>query len=103
MKGTDDELQFGDMIELDFTKNKGKKVTHHHMECKFLPEFVEMLLENDVIEEREEEECPKEKWTADFEDDEEVIEYLLNTVEELDNRITDLEEIIASLRKNAKK
>ena len=54
LTGTDDELQFGEMIELDFTKDGKHGVTHHHLECKFIPELVDMLLDNEIIEDEEE-------------------------------------------------
>ena len=57
MAGTDDELQFGDTIEVDLTKEAGKNhVKHHHIECKFHPMLVDILLEKGIIEEREVEE-----------------------------------------------
>lgn len=56
MKGTEDELQFGDMIEMDFTRDTKGGVIHHHIECKFLPELIPTLLEDEAIEEREVEE-----------------------------------------------
>mgnify|MGYP003456868727 CR=1 FL=1 len=53
MTGTDDELQFGDVIELDFVREmKNGKVKHQHMEVKFIPELVDVLIENEVIEEK---------------------------------------------------
>ena len=95
MKGTDDELQFGDQIELDVTKDEGNKTVHRHIDCKFVPELVELLLENDIIEQRE------TGTPDDFEDDEELINYILNTLEDLSDRMTALEGIIAD--KKAKK
>lgn len=57
MQGTADELHFGDVIELDVTKSlPSGKVRHHHLECKFLPELLPLLLEEGIIEEKEIEE-----------------------------------------------
>ena len=54
MTSSNEELQFGDMIELDFTKDtKDGHTCHHHFECKFIPELIPMLLEQKIIEERE--------------------------------------------------
>lgn len=57
MFGTDDEVQFGDHIEVNFTEDTDKGTTkHYHFDCKFLPELVPMLLEHEVIEAEETEE-----------------------------------------------
>lgn len=110
MKGTDDELKFGDMIELDFTKEgKDGHVKHHHMECKFLPEFLEMLLENDIIEERGEDE-PEDNGPLDFEFNnfdealDELFECFDNLKESVDALTKEVKELKAELLpKNAKK
>jgi hypothetical protein len=98
MAGTDDELQFGDVIELDFVREmKNGKVKHQHMEVKFIPELVDVLIENEVIEEKEEDitGCDKKAIISfledDFEDD------LEDRVEELEDRVTELEGAIAKL------
>ena len=99
MAGTDDELQFGDMIELDFVREmKNGRVKHQHMEVKFIPELVDILLENEVIEEKEDkDECGKKTIISflddDFEDD------LEDRIEELEDRVTELEGAIAKLMK----
>jgi len=97
MAGTDDELQFGDMIELDFTREKNGSVTHHHLECKFIPELVDFLLDEEIIEVKggeKREKCIK------LESTEEAIEYLLNVVSELSERLIDMEEAVAELLDN---
>lgn len=54
MKGTGDEIQFGDIIELDLTKETdGDTVKHRHLEVEFLPEIVDYLVEEDIIEVKE--------------------------------------------------
>ena len=54
LKETGKELQFGDMIELDFTQEMPNgKTKYHHLECKFHPMLVPILLESGVIEEKE--------------------------------------------------
>lgn len=109
MKGTDDVLEFGDMIKLDLTKDMPNgNVKHQHFECKFLPELVDLLLEEDVIEEREiEEELP-----LDFQDNCPMIEELVKANQNLEHRVYDLEKEVKELKaiilnlkphKNAKK
>jgi hypothetical protein len=56
MSGTEDEVRFGDKIQVDLTKEEDGRTIHHHLDCKFLPEIVELLLENGVIEEGDTEE-----------------------------------------------
>ena len=54
MKGSDEELNFGDWLELDFTKEDNGKKKFHHLECEFCPDLVDMLLENSIITSKEE-------------------------------------------------
>lgn len=94
MKGTEDELQFGDVIEMDFTKDMPNgKVKHYHMEYPFLIELLPMLLEDEVIEERE---FPDEE---DACDEDCILEGLLKTNEALELRVDKLEAEIMKLRK----
>lgn len=96
MKGTDDEIQFGDMIELDLTKDlPDGKVQHHHLECKFIPELVPLLLEEGVVEEKiEEEELP-----LDFHDDNcPMMEELIKANETLEHRVYNLEKAVNKLK-----
>lgn len=52
MKASGEEVQFGDMIAVDLTKDaKDGSIVHHHIECKFAPELVELLLDEDIIDE----------------------------------------------------
>ena len=91
MKGTDDELQFGEVIELDMVGKEKGKVKHTHLEVEFLPELVDELLEQEVIEERE----------SDEEDDE-----LINFSDDLDEIWDKLEKtdcVIEELQKQNKK
>lgn len=99
MKGTDKEIQFGDMIEVDLTRNlPDGGVKYHHLECKFLPDLVSLLLDNNVIEEKgtdEEEEtnmdvCP-------------VMEELIRANEDLELRIENLESAVDTLKALVKK
>lgn len=99
MKNTEDELQFGDMIELDFTRDVDGGIKHHHMECKFLPELIPLLLEDDIIEEKEIEE--EEENTP--ENDCPVIEELIKVNEALELRLDQLENELKKLRSTVNK
>lgn len=109
MKGTDDVLEFGDMIELDLTKDlPNGKVNHHHFECKFLPELVDLLLEEEVIEEVE---VDNEEPT-DTENSCPMMDELVKANQNLEHRVYDLEKEVKELKiiilnlkphKNAKK
>lgn len=96
MTGTDDELQFGDMIELDFTRENEKGNTvHHHMDVKFIPELVDMLLENGVIE-VEDDENEEESWDAcpELEELSEAFDEMLEDFENLEKRVDAIEESV---------
>lgn len=102
MKETQEELKFGDMIELDFSNDNGEKTVHHHMECKFIPELVDTLLENDIIEEKEIKEKPE---TIDFnvEDEEDtVIDELIQSQIEIKNLLTSMFGCLTELNKLVK-
>jgi hypothetical protein len=70
MAGTDDELQFGDVIELDFVGEEDGVKKHTHLEVKFQPELVGELLKEGVIETDIEEE---DEDLVDFDDEEEDV------------------------------
>ncbi len=95
MAGTDDEIQFGDMIEVDFTKDTETGVVHHHMEVKFIPELVDILLENGVIEEKEvKEEKEKENEILDIYDNDDL------DLIEVEGAIEGLENSVKGIRKD---
>lgn len=98
MKGTEDELQFGDMIELDLTEDlPNGKVRHHHLECKFIPELVPLLLEEKIIEVVEEKE--KEEKPLDFQDPDSIlIDELLKANQNLEHRVYKLEKEINKMK-----
>lgn len=96
MTGTDDELKFGDMVELDFTRENEKGNTvHHHMDVKFIPELVDMLLENGVIE-VEDDENEEESWDAcpELEELSEAFDEMLEDFENLEKRVDAIEESV---------
>ena len=89
MNGTEDELSYGDMIELDFIGEEDGVTKHSHLECKFVPELVDELLKEDIIEVREvKEKKPKAEPKK---------EPLEKRVTELEDRVVELEEVIANL------
>lgn len=108
MKDSGEELKFGDMIELDFTKDTNDGHTcHHHLECKFIPGLIPMLLEQGIIEEKE-----FENKNNDTPDDDcletaqmimSTLETIANKVKQMDDKITDLNKIIKKLQHNATK
>lgn len=105
MFGTDDEVQFGDHIEVNFTEDTDKGTTkHYHFDCKFIPELVDMLLEHEVIEAEETEEDDEEAPTtteggSDFDVDMDTLikDYLKATDTERNKMIEVLTEISNSL------
>ena len=100
MKGTDDELRFNDIIELDFMGEEDGVTKHSHLEIEFLPELVDELLEEEVIEVREEKD---EDELIDFEDAEKVLQDHEQMIEHLTERIEALEKDIKRLMKSSKK
>lgn len=86
-KESGEELEFGDYIKLDFTKDTEDGHTrYHHLECKFIPEVIDLLLEEGIIEESEEE----EENTLEF-FDKDFINGILEANEELEKRVDTLE------------
>lgn len=98
MKGTDDELQFGDMIELDFVGEEDGVKKHTHLEVKFLPEYVDELLEEKVIEEKEVESENENDDLIDFNEDFEGFkEAVAEDVEEINDRLRELYKRLAKV------
>lgn len=88
MKGSGKEISFGDMVEVDFTKDMpNDKVKYYHMECRFLPELLPIFLENDVIEEKDIKDEDSEDKDSNIED---------NIMKVLDNISKVTEKLIAS-------
>lgn len=111
MKGTEDEVQFGEDIVADVVREMGGKCKHTHVDCVFLPELVSLLLEKGVIEEREFDD-PKEEEEEDFihfENYDEVFEALFDDNEsivtklvELKTLVMDLQDLVQTLNENVK-
>ena len=95
LQETAEELEFGDMIVLDLSHDMENGHTkHHHLECKFMPELVPILLEEGIIEEKEVEEDKP----LDFQDDCPMIEELLKANQNLEKRVYALEKAVIKLR-----
>ena len=109
MKGTDDVLEFGDMIVLDLTKDMPNgNVKHQHFEVKFIPDLVDLLLEEEVIDEVEVE----DEETPDTNDNCPMVDELIKANQNLEHRVYALEKEVDKLKsivmnlkphKNAKK
>lgn len=85
MKDSNKEIKFGDMVEIDFTKDlPDGSSKYYHMECKFLPELLPIFLDYDVIEEIEVEE-------EDFEEeDTDIREHIIDILEKMNNVVKEL-------------
>ncbi len=95
LQETAEELEFGDMIVLDLSHDMENGHTkHHHLECKFMPELVPILLEEGIIEEKE----VKEEKPLDFQDDSPMIDELLKANQNLEKRVYTLEKAVIKLR-----
>lgn len=95
LQETAEELEFGDMIVLDLSHDMENGHTkHHHLECKFMPELVPILLEEGIIEEKE----VKEEKPLDFQDDYPMIDELLKANQNLEKRVYTLEKAVIKLR-----
>ena len=96
MKGTDDEVLEGDMIEVTLVGEEDGVTKHSHLELKFMPEFAESLIEEDIIEEREVED--EEEDLIDYDDYpcEELVA-LMENFESLKKRVSKLEELCKAL------
>lgn len=100
MQETAEELEFGDMIVLDLSHDMENGHTkHHHLECKFMPELVPILLEEGVIVEKE----VKENKPLGFQDDDtprSLMEEIIKANEELELRVDKLEREVITFRQS---
>jgi len=105
VKSSGEELEFGDMIVLDLTKEmENGKTKYQHLECKFVPELVDMLLENDIIEEKEDPIAEKQGiLNFEFEDEKKLEESLglfdslLDNLDKINNNLENLTKITAKI------
>ena len=100
MQETAEELEFGDMIVLDLSHDmENGRTKHHHLECKFMPELVPILLEEGVIVEKE----VKEDKPLDFQDNDTscpLMEEVIKANEELELRVDKLEREVITFRQS---
>lgn len=108
MKGTNDELKFGDEVELDFTRDDEKtgKTVHHHLEVKFIPSLIDLLVEKDIIDVKD----IQEEGTLNFVEDDltedseytpdDVIENIIESIEDIEKRLDNLEETVKTISTN---
>lgn len=104
MKSSGEELKFGDVIELDLTKETADGHTcHHHLECKFIPELIPLLIEKEIIEiKKVEDEESKDMDNSDSAGCA-VLQDVISTIESLELKVEKLEEIVAALHSIVKK
>lgn len=96
LAGTNDELEFGDMIEVLLVKDlKNGKKKYEKVECKFTEDSLPYLLDLEIIEEKEGNDL------IDFDDDleiDEAWEEMAEKVSDLEDRVIELEGIIADMK-----
>ena len=99
-KSSDEELFIGDRVELDLSKElENGHTLHTHMDCKFIPELIPILLEKDLI---RVEEGDKEE---DIEEDalEETLAIIIDNQDTLEHRVEELEKTVEELGTTIKK
>lgn len=101
LQGTAEELEIGDMIELDLTKDlPNGKVRHHHLECKFIPELIPLLIEEGVIEVQEVKEKKSKKQEVPKEDSSTALNMIKQLAQQnmkLASRVDALEQMVKKL------
>lgn len=104
MQGTAEELKFGDMIVLDLSEDlKNGNVKHHHLECRFIPQIVSLLLSQGIIEAKDVKETKKarksqKKETLEFTNgNPPMLDDLVKANQNLEHRVYDLEKVVADL------
>jgi hypothetical protein len=87
---TEEEVQFGDMIESDFIKKDEDtgRPAHHHLECTFAPEVVDFLIANGIIECRDDEDAPEEEG---------IDKALYKNINEINERLSHLEDVLLGM------
>ena len=108
MQETNEEIQFGDTLDLTLEKRLCGIVTEvRHLTCKFIPELVPLLLEEGIIIEKE---VKDEKTDTESGSENEfdatfmttlfnLMDCMMETFEDLELRVDKLEEKIKSLQK----
>ena len=104
MQKTNEEIQFGDTLDLTLEKRLyGVVIEVRHLTCKFIPELVPLLLEEGIIMEKE---VKNEKTDTENEFDItfmttffNLMDCMMETFEDLELRVDKLEKKIKSLQK----
>ena len=100
MKGTDDEVREGDVIEVTLVGEEDGVTKHEHLEIKFNEAYAADLLEEDIIEEREIED--EDEDLEDFDDLTMFKEAVADDIEELNSKLAALEKKVAKLEEAIK-
>ena len=96
MKGTEEEIQFGDEIKVTFVKDTPRGKRHCRLQCTFSPDIVDELLDREIIdvvavdEDNEEEE--EEKWCSE-------LDMLTGCIKEINERLGNLESTANDIKK----
>lgn len=112
LKGVDEPLNYGDDIEFDLEKlgENNTKITKHVV-CKFIPEIVPLLLDEEIIEEKEvegktEEDVTEEELNTfmssltDFiEETHSAVQSLLDRVNTLEKNVDSINDILKRLKR----
>lgn len=104
MKGTDEQVQFGESINIHQIEKVDGEVIHKAIWGVFDPSIVDFLLEKEVIEEREVED-PEPDFVDPDDVINEIIQEQVNLAEEIENlkkEIAVLKESIAKLKAKKK-
>ena len=108
MQETNEEVQFGDTLDLTFEKRLCGIVTEvRHLTCKFTPELVPLFLEEGIIMEKE---VKDEKTDTESESENEfdpifmttffnLMDCMMETFEDLELRVDKMEKKIRNLQK----
>ena len=100
MKGTDEEIFEGDMIEIECEKEFKKGKLKRDVEFKVTEDSIPYLIEMDIIEEREIED---EEELEDFDSPCDALEGLYDKVGELEEKLDTLMECFNSLKERTDK
>lgn len=101
IKDTEDEVQFGDTIKVTGVKSlKDGGEKHLRLECEFTPEIVDMLIEQEIIEEKKTDTEEGVKFNMEsYKDDNCPMVCIVDAVEALGQQIDILTKEIFSLKK----
>lgn len=97
LKSSNEELKFGDMIELDMTADlPDGRVKHRHLECEFIPQLVDLLHKEGIIVIQETKE--PEVSISDKKQLSGILQEIISTQEDLELRVDKLEELVLGLK-----